>query len=169
MGWHIGSKRRTSRRHQLAGQSKNANKQNRNVPTHIFRKIVEGYRGNLACLQRGALHSEVEQITFNSKITPHQLNILRIADSDESEDFLEYAAIINSWDLVITTASTVAHMAAGIGIPTWVLLPKVPDWRWGLEGDTTFWYPSIRLFRQTKRGNWDHVAERVAEALHDQF
>ena len=169
MGWHIGAKEEPVVGINWRGNRKDANKQNRNVPTQIFRKIVEGYRGNLACLQRGALHSEVEQITFNSKITPHQLNILRIADSDESEDFLEYAAIINSCDLVITTASTVAHIAAGIGIPTWVLVPKVPDWRWGLEGDTTFWYPSIRLFRQTKRGNWGDVAERVAEALHDQF
>ena len=99
----------------------------------------------------------------------HEVNLLQrkvsqIADSDKPEDFLEYAAIISSCDLVITTGSTVAHMAAGIGIPTWVLLPKVPDWRWGLEGETTFWYPSMRLFRQREQGNWDEVIKRVAEA-----
>ena len=151
------------------GNRKDANKQDRNIPIQVFRKIVERNKGNLVCLQRGALPSEFEQITFNSNMTPHQLDILRIADSDEPEDFLEYAAIINSCDLVITTASTVAHLAAGIGIPTWVLLPKIPDWRWGLEGDTTFWYPSMRLFRQKEKGNWSEVMERVAEALQEQF
>ena len=100
---------------------------------------------------------------------PYQLNILRIADSDKPEDFLEYAAIFENCDLIITTGSTVAHLAAAIGIPTWVLLPKVPDWRWGLGGDTTFWYPSMRLFRQRETGNWDEVMERVTEALQEQF
>ena len=60
-------------------------------------------------------------------------------------------------------------MAAGIGIPTWVLPPKVPDWRWGLEGDSTFWYPSMRLFRQRNQGDWDDVMERVGEALKEHF
>ena len=56
-----------------------------------------------------------------------------------------------------------------MGKSTWLLLKKVPEWRWGLEGDTTFWYPSMRLFRQTERGNWVEVIERVAEALQDHF
>ena len=56
-----------------------------------------------------------------------------------------------------------------MGKTTWLLLKKVPDWRWGLEGDTTFWYPSMRLFRQRERGNWDEVMERVAEALQEHF
>ena len=121
------------------------------------------------CLQRGAIASEIEQITRDSKTAPHQLDILRIADSEKPEDFLEYAAIITNCDLVITTGTTVAHMAAAIGIPTWVLLPKVPDWRWGLEGETTFWYPTMRLFRQKNRGDWNEVIERVAEALQERF
>ena len=56
-----------------------------------------------------------------------------------------------------------------MGKTTWLLLKKVPEWRWGLEGDTTFWYPSMRLFRQTERGNWDEVMELVAEALQKHF
>ena len=104
-----------------------------------------------------------------SKATAYQEEISRIADSDNPDDFLEYAAIITSCDLVITSGCTVAHLAAGIGIPTWVLLPKVPDWRWGLEGNTTFWYPSMRLFRQGERGNWDEVMERVGKALQEYY
>ena len=105
----------------------------------------------------------------SKKTSIGQLEALHIADSDEQEDFLEYAAIVANCDLVITTGTSVAHISAGLGIPTWVLLPKVPDWRWGLEGDTTFWYPSMRLFRQHERGNWDEVIARVATALQDKF
>jgi tetratricopeptide (TPR) repeat protein len=151
------------------GNRNDISRQSRNIPTHIFRKINEIFMGHLLPLQRGAHPSEIEEITSDQKMTPHQLDVLRIADSDEPEDFLEYAAIIANCDLVITTGSTVAHLAAGIGISTWVLLPKVPDWRWGLEGDTTFWYPSMRLFRQRGRGNWHEVIGRVAEALQEHF
>ena len=56
-----------------------------------------------------------------------------------------------------------SHLAGGMGKTTWLLLHKVPDWRWGLEGDTTFWYPSMRLFRQNERDNWNELLERVAE------
>jgi hypothetical protein len=84
-------------------------------------------------------------------------------------DFLETAAIITNCDLVITSDTSVAHLAGGLGKTTWLLLQKTPDWRWGLEGDSSFWYPSMRLFRQTERGNWNEVMERVAEALQEHF
>ena len=134
-----------------------------------FRKIFNAFSGNLLCLQRDMRDNEIQHLRRNSYITAAQPEISRIADSNKPEDFLEYAAIIANCDLVITTGSTVAHLAAAMGIPTWVLLPKVPDWRWGLEGDTTFWYPSMRLFRQREIGNWDEVIERVGEALQEHF
>jgi hypothetical protein len=56
-----------------------------------------------------------------------------------------------------------------MGKATWLLIKKVPEWRWGLAGDTSFWYPSMRLFRQQERGNWDQVIERVAVELQQQF
>ena len=151
------------------GNRVDSKKQVRNISTHSFSKLVQNNATNIVCLQRGAKASEIEEITLNSKTTPHQLDILRIANSEDPEDFLEYVAIIKNCDLVITTASTVAHIAAGIGIPTWVLLTRVPDWRWGLEGNSTFWYPSMRLFRQSENNNWDEVIERVKLALQQQF
>ncbi len=151
------------------GNRNDTSRLNRNIPTHLFRKINKLFAGELLLLQRGTYLSEIEALLNNQTMKPYQLNILRIADSDKPEDFLEYAAIFENCDLIITTGSTVAHLAAGIGIPTWVLLPKVPDWRWGLEGDTTFWYPSMRLFRQREQGNWDEVMERVAKALQEHF
>ena len=56
-----------------------------------------------------------------------------------------------------------------MGKTTWLMLHKVPDWRWGLEGETTFWYPSMRLFRQKERGYWEEVMERVGVALQEKF
>jgi tetratricopeptide (TPR) repeat protein len=151
------------------GNRNDTSRLSRNIPAHTFSKITGALSGHFLYLQRDAHHSEIEEITFSQKLTPDQLDVLRIVDSDKPGDFLEYAAIISNCDLVITTGSTVAHLAGGIGIPTWVLLPDVPDWRWGLEGETTFWYPSMRLFRQRKRGNWYEVIERVIVALQEQF
>ena len=68
-------------------------------------------------------------------------------------------------DLVITIDNTTAHIAGGLGVPGWVLLPFVPDWRW-LEGrDDSPWYPGMRLFRQTARAEWTPVVEKTARAL----
>ena len=149
------------------GNRNDTNRKERNIPTLCFKRLIEEHTGNFVCLQRSAQKADIMELIPKSKATVQQAAISRIADSDNPNDFLEYAAIITNCDLVITTGCTVAHLAAGTGIPTWVLLPKVPDWRWGLEGNNTFWYPSMRLFRQRERGNWDEVMERVAETLQE--
>ncbi|MGH8008398.1 MAG: tetratricopeptide repeat protein, partial [Candidatus Binatia bacterium] len=66
---------------------------------------------------------------------------------------------------VITVDTSVAHVAGALGKPVWTLLSEVPDWRWLLEGETTPWYPTMRLFRQTRTGDWTGVMRRVAQAL----
>lgn len=67
--------------------------------------------------------------------------------------------------LLISCDTAVAHLAASLGVETWLLVAASPDWRWGLTGERTFWYPSMRLFRQQKLGDWGPVIERVAEEL----
>ncbi len=83
----------------------------------------------------------------------------------ELDDFADTAAVIALADLVITVDTAVAHLAGAMGRPVWVLLPFAPDWRWTLEGETTPWYPTARLFRQTSLGDWDGVIARVAAEL----
>jgi tetratricopeptide (TPR) repeat protein len=79
-------------------------------------------------------------------------------------DFCDTAALIENLDLVITVDTAVAHLAGAMGKPVWVLLPRVPDWRWMLERTDTPWYPTMRLLRQKQRGDWDHpIAEAAAE------
>lgn len=81
-------------------------------------------------------------------------------------DYGDMALLLASLDLLITVDTAVAHLAGALGKPVWLLLADVPDWRWGLEGETTRWYPSLRrLFRQLRRGAWAGVMARVGEAL----
>lgn len=79
--------------------------------------------------------------------------------------FLETAAIIMELDLVIAVDTAVAHLAGALGKPVWTLLPLVPDWRWLLDREDTPWYPTMRLFRQKNRGQWQPVIARVAAEL----
>src|SRR6202042_1185226 len=80
-------------------------------------------------------------------------------------DFLETAALISCLDLVITVDTSVAHLAGALGRPTWILLPFTPDYRWLLDRDDSPWYPSVRLFRQGERRNYDEVLARVRDEL----
>lgn len=80
-------------------------------------------------------------------------------------DFAETAGLIASLDLVIAVDTAVAHLAGAMGKKTWILLPFRPDWRWGLTGDTSLWYPTARLFRQRALGGWPEVLGRVGAAL----
>jgi len=70
-------------------------------------------------------------------------------------------------DLVITTDTSVAHLAGAIGRPVWVILQFMPDWRWLLDRPDSPWYPTMRLFRQRSPGDWAGVIARVAQELAD--
>jgi Tfp pilus assembly protein PilF len=80
-------------------------------------------------------------------------------------DFMDTAAVMLNLDLVITSDSSRTHLAGALGIPTWVAIPVATDWRWMTEGETNPWYPTMRLFRQTRTGDWDDVFERIAGEL----
>jgi hypothetical protein len=84
--------------------------------------------------------------------------------SDELHDFSDTAALCSLMDVVLTVDTSVAHLAGALGVPTWVLLPHHPDWRWLLGRDDSPWYPSVRLYRQAASGSWDAVLQRVARA-----
>jgi tetratricopeptide (TPR) repeat protein len=85
--------------------------------------------------------------------------------ADDLIDFAETAAVISELDLVITVDTAVAHLAGSLGKAVWVLLTYAADWRWMLDREDTPWYPTMRLFRQTRPGEWSEVVERVARKL----
>jgi len=82
-----------------------------------------------------------------------------------SDAFADTAAIIANLDLIISSDTAVVHLAGAMGRPVWVLLKHVPDWRWMLERGDSPWYPTARLFRQERIGDWNEVFARVAEEL----
>lgn len=80
-------------------------------------------------------------------------------------DLADMAALLSCFDLVIGVDALSAHLAASLGKPVWLLLPYAADWRWLRTRQDSPWYPSVRLFRQTRPGDWDEVIERVRRAL----
>ena len=80
-------------------------------------------------------------------------------------DLMDTAAAMENLDLVICVDSAPAHLAGALGVPVWVALPFSADWRWLTDRDDNPWYPSMRLFRQKRWGDWDEVFERIAGQL----
>jgi len=81
------------------------------------------------------------------------------------DSLTELAATIETLDLVITVDSMPAHLAAGLGKPVWLMLHKIPDWRWEFTGESTKWYPNMQLFRQSRWGDWDSVITQIQASL----
>ncbi|HEY0875763.1 MAG TPA: hypothetical protein VGD94_19965, partial [Vicinamibacterales bacterium] len=75
------------------------------------------------------------------------------------------ACTVAALDLMITIDSMPAHLAGALGVPVWTLLLKDADWRWMEDGDESPWYPTMKLFRQEREGDWEGVIERTREAL----
>jgi hypothetical protein len=87
---------------------------------------------------------------------------------EKAADFADTAALIDRLDLVITVDTAIAHLAAAMGKPVWLILHLVPDWRWLVDRPDSPWYPGIRLYRVTadeSRIGWGPVVGRVATAL----
>lgn len=85
--------------------------------------------------------------------------------STHISDFGDSAALVNALDLVISVDTSTVHLAGALGKDCWAMIPFVPDWRWQLEGDTTPWYDSVKLFRQSERNDWASVIEHIKSAL----
>ncbi|MGA2537051.1 MAG: tetratricopeptide repeat protein [Terracidiphilus sp.] len=81
------------------------------------------------------------------------------------QDFADTAALMAHLDLIITVDTSVAHLAGALGKPAWVMLPFAPDWRWLMDREDSPWYPAMRLFRQTRSGDWQPVVQRVRGEL----
>jgi ADP-heptose:LPS heptosyltransferase len=89
--------------------------------------------------------------------------------AEHLSDLAETAALISCLDLVLTVDTSVAHLAAAQGCPTWILLPYLPDFRWLLDRDDSPWYPAVRLFRQDASRDYAPVIARVRAALHEKI
>ena len=137
--------------------------QGRSLPLEKFSTLLEKNDISFISFQKGFGSEQMEKCSFKEHFVSSQDQIESIWDYSET------SAIIESCDLIITNDCSLGPLAAGMGKKVWLLLRDIPFWYWGLEGETTFWYPSMRLFRQRARDDWDEVMERVSNQLHTEF
>jgi tetratricopeptide (TPR) repeat protein len=130
----------------------------RSVPLRSFRPVADIPGVRLFPLQK---HHGLEQLADLGAVLPIQT----FGDEwDNGPDaFVDTAAIMANLDLVITSDTAVAHLAGALGRPVWVLLKQVPDWRWMLDRRDSPWYPTMKLYRQAVRDDWDGVLQGVAK------
>ena len=111
---------------------------------------------NLFSLQKGVGTEQLEELGGRFPV---------IDLGGRLDDFMETAALVQHLDLVITPDTSLAHLAGALGVPVWVMIPFASDWRWLLDREDTPWYPTMRLFRQRRWGDWDEVFSRMAQEL----
>ena len=119
-----------------------------------------------------ALAGDPELLVFSLQGGAHQKDIQQFGAGGLVHDvgrgifdFAEAATALSQLDLLISIDAPIAHLAAAMGRNVWVLLPSVADWRWQLGGAAAPWYPTARLFRQPKTGDWESVFGLVRSEL----
>lgn len=122
----------------------------RTVEIERFAPLAAAVGGNLACLGYGRFDNKPPFIEYVI---------------DRCHDWLDTARVVEKLNLVITVDTAIAHLCGFLGVETWLLLPYVPDFRWGLKGERTKWYDSLKLYRQPALFDWDSVFARVEKDL----
>lgn len=132
----------------------------RSIPLQDFEPLAQVPGVRLLSLQK---HNGAGQI---DALSP-RFEVLRFDDHLDVAHgtFMDTAALMKCLDLVITSDTSIAHLAGALAVPTWVVLPQAPDWRWLLHRQDSPWYPTMRLFRQTRMGQWSDVIQIVAAEL----
>jgi len=144
----------------ICWQGNPAGARGRSVPLKEFAPLLKVPNVRLISLQK---YHGLEQIDrLLSEVPIETLG----SDFDEWPHlFLDAAAAMASLDVIVTSDTAIAHLAGALARPVCIALKRVPDWRWLMEGSSTAWYPSARLFRQAKAGVWRPVFEEIAKVL----
>jgi len=134
-----------------AGNPAHRNDAVRSIPASLLHPLLHNHHAvQFVCMQRDA---------------PEGVMAPGRPETSAQGDWLATALQLCTLDLLITVDTGIAHLAGALGVPVWLLLPHVPDWRWGASGSTTPWYASARLFRQPERGDWARLLTNVSAAL----
>jgi hypothetical protein len=124
----------------------------RSLALEQFVKALPSKKYEYICLQKEIKESDKDFLALHQDI---------LYFGDELKDFSDTAALVDCMDLVISTCTSIPHLSAALGKETWLLLSRVPDWRWLLDREDSPWYPAMKLYRQQALGDWDSVFERV--------
>ena len=131
----------------------------KSVPLHELEPLASSATG-MKGIQLVSLANNVHGSQAGS------LNALDLIDfSEDLIDLAETAALMMNLDLIITIDTSLAHLAGALGLKVWIPLCWDADWRWGEDDETSYWYPDVRLFRQTKAGDWNPVIKKIAKEL----
>jgi tetratricopeptide (TPR) repeat protein len=142
-----------------AGNPAHDNDRNRSIALSTLAPLL-AMLASFISIQRDVRSSDAAQLGATTHLT-HL--------GGELADFNDTAAVLSLCDLLITADTAPAHLAGAMGRPVWVLVPFAPDWRWMLDGESTPWYPTARVFRQSALADWNAVIARVAGALQEQL
>jgi len=139
-----------------AGNRAHDDEARRYMPLAVITPLLEVANLEFLSLQTDNAGGEIKTTKFSGNITDL---------GTDFSDFVDTAAALQALDLIISVDTATAHLAGALGKPVWLMLPRVPDWRWFREGEDTPWYPSMRLFRQTGAGTWEPVILEIKKAL----
>lgn len=139
-----------------AGRPEHGNDANRSCQLELFAPLFDLPGFNFIGLQKGPAAAEAEQMPYYDKFQNW---------GPELESFSDTAGLMQHLDLVLTVDTSVAHLAGAMGRPVWVLIPFLPDWRWGMNTAETGWYPTMRLFRQPRPKDWNPVIGQIIHFL----
>jgi FkbM family methyltransferase len=132
----------------------------RSIPLKNFQPLAKISGVRLISLQRGFGTEQLASVGGRMEVHTLGDNV-----DTTSGPFMDTAAVMKNLDLVITSDTAVAHLAGALGVPVWMALTLVPDWRWFLKREDSPWYPSLRLFRQEQPGEWGVVFRKMAASL----
>ena len=141
-----------------SGNPKHSRDQHRSIPLSAFEPLFRLPGVRFHSLQKDQPAAQFREFQIRNPQSA-------ISNVPDLSDLADTAALITNLDLVISVDTSVAHLAGALGKPVWVLLPFIPDWRWMLDRSDSPWYPSMRLFRQSRSGDWEGPIHRISEAL----
>jgi tetratricopeptide (TPR) repeat protein len=139
-----------------SGSADHFNDRNRSIALAQLEPLLATRGVSFVSIQHEVRPTDAEQLAANA-------GMLHIGG--ELLDFSDTAAVLALCDLTISVDTSVVHLSAAMGRPTYLLVPFQPDWRWTAEGERSPWYPDVKLFRQPAPGDWNSVLMRVSEAL----
>ena len=128
----------------------------RSLPLSALQPLLQDPDVEWVSLQKGPGSEQLDALGLRQAFHPAQALI------DPEWAFSAIAAILSHCDLLLSTDTAITHLAGAYGIPSLLLLKAVPDWRWGIEGNHSPWYPHHRLFRQHQGESWDQTIGRLA-------
>jgi tetratricopeptide (TPR) repeat protein len=141
-----------------AGQPAHRHDRYRSLPLEVLEPLLNDRETEWISLQVGGSNPRLDRLVAEGRITNWGAGL---------RDFMDTALAIMQLDLVIAVDTSVAHLAGALGRPVWLLLSFHGEWRWLLARSDSPWYPTMRLFRQSRPGDWPGVIERVAAAWAD--